>query len=65
MPLTENFLTTINQCESLDELYELLLKIEEEILKTRSNDTGGQNGNFNLVNLKVILCPILILKIFI
>jgi hypothetical protein len=47
VPLTENFLTTINHCESLDELYELLLKIEEEILKTRSNDTGGQNGNFN------------------
>jgi hypothetical protein len=42
-PLTENFLTSINHCESLDELNELALKIDEEILKTRANDTGGQN----------------------
>ena len=40
---TENFLIAISQTDSLDELKELRNKIDEEILKTRSFDKGGQN----------------------
>lgn len=46
VPSTENFMTTINFCESLDELNELSLKIEKEIALTRSNDLGGNDRNF-------------------
>lgn len=35
---------TLNYCESLEELNELRIKLEENISKTRSNDKGGQNG---------------------
>ena len=40
---TENFLIAISHTDSLDELKELRNKIDEEILKTRSFDKGGQN----------------------
>jgi len=43
--LTENFLIALNNSDSLEELNEVKIKIEEEILRTRSNDKGGQNGN--------------------
>jgi hypothetical protein len=39
---TEHFLATINYSESIDELNELKMKIDQEILYTRSNDKGGQ-----------------------
>lgn len=41
--LTENFLLVLNNSESLDELNEVKLKIDEETQRTRSNDKGGQN----------------------
>lgn len=37
-------MTTLNYCESLEELNELRIKLEEDISRTRSNDKGGQNG---------------------
>lgn len=40
----DNFMITLNYCESLEELNELRIKLEENISKTRSNDKGGQNG---------------------
>ena len=43
-PSVENFMTTLNYCENLEELNELRIKLEEDISKTRSNDKGGQNG---------------------
>ncbi|CAF0922022.1 unnamed protein product [Brachionus calyciflorus] len=45
VPSTENFITTINFCENLDELCELSFKIEREIALTRSNDIGGHDVN--------------------
>ena len=48
-PITENFLTSIAYCESIDELNELRIKIDHEIVHTRSNDKGGQNGMLNIV----------------
>jgi hypothetical protein len=42
-PTTENFLTTISNCECIDELNEVRKKIDQEIMQTRSNDKGGQN----------------------
>lgn len=43
VPKTENFLITFSNSDSLDELRELRNRIEDEILKTRSNDKGGQD----------------------
>jgi hypothetical protein len=37
-------MTALNYCESLEELNELRIKLEEDISRTRSNDKGGQNG---------------------
>lgn len=37
-------MTTLNYCESLEELNDLRVKLEENISRTRSNDKGGQNG---------------------
>jgi hypothetical protein len=48
-PVTENFITAVNYSTSLEELNELRLKIDEEILRTRSNDKGGQNGTFSFL----------------
>ena len=42
--LTENFLIALNHSDNLEELNEVKLKIDEEILRTRSNDKGGQDG---------------------
>ncbi len=44
-PMTvDNFLTTINFTENIDELTEIKLKIDEEIAKTRAKDKGGDDG---------------------
>jgi hypothetical protein len=37
-------MTIINHSESIDELSELKVKLEEDISRTRSNDKGEQNG---------------------
>jgi hypothetical protein len=42
--MIENFLTTINCTENIDELTEIKLKIDEEITKMRAKDKGGNNG---------------------
>jgi hypothetical protein len=47
----ENFLIVLNNSGNLNELNEVKSKINDEILRTRSNDTGGQNGIFILFSL--------------
>jgi sorting nexin-13 len=47
VPKTENFLVTLSYSDSLDELRELRNRIEDEILKTRSNDKGMMNRRPN------------------
>jgi hypothetical protein len=51
----ENFLIVLNNSGNLNELNEVKSKINEEILRTRSNDTGGQNGIFILFYISNIL----------